>query len=73
MDYLEVVHVFIRRQHTINLCQHSEYTDDLFAVPQPEEATRVMNVLDQSMAAGAEVHFVRLLSLDILNGSCAAS
>ena len=31
----------------LNLCQHGEYTDDLFAVSQPAEATRVMAVLDQ--------------------------
>lgn len=45
--------------------------DDLFATSQPEEATRVMNILGQSMVARAEVHFVLLLSLDILSGSCA--
>ena len=31
----------------LNLCQPGEYTDDLFAISQPEEATRVMTVLDQ--------------------------
>ncbi|PFG58878.1 DNA polymerase V [Pseudomonas poae] len=31
----------------LNLCKPSEYTDDLFAASQPEEATRVMMVLDQ--------------------------
>ena len=31
----------------LNLCQHGEYTDDLFATSQPAEATRVMTVLDQ--------------------------
>ena len=31
----------------LNLCQPGEYTDDLFAVSQPAEATRVMTVLDQ--------------------------
>ncbi|MGE7813061.1 translesion error-prone DNA polymerase V subunit UmuC [Pseudomonas sivasensis] len=31
----------------LNLCQQGEYTDDLFATSQPEEATRVMTVLDQ--------------------------
>ncbi|VVP67530.1 Protein UmuC [Pseudomonas fluorescens] len=31
----------------LNLCQPGEYTDDLFAVSQPTEATRVMAVLDQ--------------------------
>ncbi|TWD49514.1 translesion error-prone DNA polymerase V subunit UmuC [Pseudomonas sp. SJZ131] len=31
----------------LNLCQPGEYTDDLFAVSQPVEATRVMAVLDQ--------------------------
>ncbi|WP_047541910.1 translesion error-prone DNA polymerase V subunit UmuC [Pseudomonas simiae] len=31
----------------LNLCQSGEYTDDLFAVSQPEEAKRVMVVLDQ--------------------------
>ena len=31
----------------LNLCQHGEYTDDLFAMSQPAEATRVMTVLDQ--------------------------
>jgi DNA polymerase V len=31
----------------LNLCQPGEYTDDLFAVSQPTEATRVMSVLDQ--------------------------
>ena len=31
----------------LNLCQSGEYTDDLFAVSQPAEATRVMTVLDQ--------------------------
>ncbi|QCY09580.1 translesion error-prone DNA polymerase V subunit UmuC [Pseudomonas sp. MPC6] len=31
----------------LNLCQRGEYTDDLFAVAQPSEATQVMAVLDQ--------------------------
>ncbi|WP_219268431.1 translesion error-prone DNA polymerase V subunit UmuC [Pseudomonas sp. Xaverov 259] len=31
----------------LGLCQPGEYTDDLFAVSQPVEATRVMSVLDQ--------------------------
>lgn len=31
----------------LNLCQHGEYTDDLFAISQPAEATRVMRVLDE--------------------------
>ena len=31
----------------LNLCQTGEYTDDLFAVSQPAEATKVMTVLDQ--------------------------
>lgn len=31
----------------LELCQPGEYTDDLFAVSQPVEATRVMSVLDQ--------------------------
>jgi len=31
----------------LNLCQPGEYTDDLFAVSQPAEATRLMTVLDQ--------------------------
>lgn len=31
----------------LNLCQPGEYTDDLFALSQPVEATRVMTVLDQ--------------------------
>ncbi|MBK5343129.1 translesion error-prone DNA polymerase V subunit UmuC [Pseudomonas sp. TH49] len=31
----------------LNLCQHGEFTDDLFATSQPAEATRVMTVLDQ--------------------------
>jgi len=31
----------------LSLCQPGEYTDDLFAVSQPEEASRVMTVLDQ--------------------------
>lgn len=31
----------------LNLCQQGEYTDDLFAISQPAEATRVMKVLDQ--------------------------
>ncbi|KAF2406303.1 DNA polymerase V subunit UmuC [Pseudomonas antarctica] len=31
----------------LNLCQPGEYTDDLFAVSQPAEATWVMTVLDQ--------------------------
>ncbi|MBI6635845.1 DUF4113 domain-containing protein, partial [Pseudomonas paralactis] len=31
----------------LNLCQPGEYTDDLFALSQPAEATRVMMVLDQ--------------------------
>lgn len=31
----------------MNLCQPGEYTDDLFAVSQPAEATRVMSVLDE--------------------------
>jgi len=30
----------------LNLCQPGEYTDDLFAVSQPDDATRVMAVLD---------------------------
>ncbi|KPU61970.1 hypothetical protein AN403_6065 [Pseudomonas fluorescens] len=31
----------------LNLCQPGEYTDDLFAISQPAEATRIMAVLDQ--------------------------
>jgi DNA polymerase V len=31
----------------LNLCQPSEYTDDLFAVSQPSEPTNVMAVLDK--------------------------
>ncbi|MCF5173397.1 DUF4113 domain-containing protein, partial [Pseudomonas canadensis] len=31
----------------LNLCQPGEYTDDLFAISQPAEATRVMTVMDQ--------------------------
>lgn len=31
----------------LNLCQHGEYIDDLFATSQPAEATRVMTVLDE--------------------------
>jgi DNA polymerase V len=31
----------------MNLCQPGEYTDDLFAISQPSEATRVMAVLDE--------------------------
>lgn len=31
----------------LNLCQTGEYTGDLFAASQPEEATRIMAVLDQ--------------------------
>lgn len=31
----------------LNLCQPGEYTDDLFAISQPTEATQVMTVLDQ--------------------------
>jgi DNA polymerase V len=31
----------------LNLCQPGEYTDDLFAVSQPSEATKVMAVLDE--------------------------
>lgn len=31
----------------LNLCQSGEYTDDLFAISQPEEASKVMAVLDQ--------------------------
>jgi DNA polymerase V len=31
----------------LNLCQQGEYTDDLFAISQPTEATRVMAVLDE--------------------------
>ncbi|WP_454562522.1 translesion error-prone DNA polymerase V subunit UmuC [Pseudomonas sp. AIG] len=31
----------------LNLCQPGEYTDDLFAISQPSEATRVMAVLDE--------------------------
>ncbi|MEB2855526.1 translesion error-prone DNA polymerase V subunit UmuC [Pseudomonas atacamensis] len=31
----------------LNLCQPGEYTDDLFAISQPTEATRVMTVLDE--------------------------
>lgn len=31
----------------LNLCQPGEYTDDLFVISQPTEATRVMAVLDE--------------------------
>lgn len=31
----------------LSLCQPSEYTDDLFAVSQPTEATKIMAVLDK--------------------------
>ncbi|AUG06999.1 translesion error-prone DNA polymerase V subunit UmuC [Pseudomonas sp. S09G 359] len=31
----------------LGLCQPGEYTDDLFALSQPAEATRVMSVLDE--------------------------
>ena len=31
----------------LDLCQPGEYTDDLFAVSQPKEATKIMAVLDQ--------------------------
>jgi DNA polymerase V len=31
----------------LSLCQPGEYTDDLFAISQPMEATRVMTVMDQ--------------------------
>ncbi|WP_338513265.1 translesion error-prone DNA polymerase V subunit UmuC [Pseudomonas poae] len=31
----------------LNLCQHGEYTDDLFATSQPAGVTRLMTVLDQ--------------------------
>jgi len=31
----------------LNLCQPGEYTDDLFALSQPAEATGVMTVIDQ--------------------------
>lgn len=31
----------------LNLCQPGEYTDDLFAISQPTEATRVVAVLDE--------------------------
>lgn len=31
----------------LSLCQPGEYTDDLFAISQPAEATRVMAVLDE--------------------------
>lgn len=31
----------------LNLCQPGEYTDDLFAISQPAEATKVMTVLDE--------------------------
>jgi hypothetical protein len=31
----------------MNLCQSGKYTDDLFAISQTAEATRVMGVLDQ--------------------------
>jgi DNA polymerase V len=31
----------------LDLCQPGEYTDDLFAVSQPADATKVMTVLDQ--------------------------
>ncbi len=31
----------------LNLCQQGEYTDDLFAISQPTDATRVMAVLDE--------------------------
>ena len=30
----------------LNLCQPGEYTDDLFAISQPAESTRVMTALD---------------------------
>ena len=36
----------------LNLCQPGEYTDDLFAVSQPAEATKVMAVLDQINGRG---------------------
>ncbi|MFW0887903.1 UNVERIFIED_CONTAM: DUF4113 domain-containing protein [Pseudomonas sp. JL1] len=31
----------------MNLCQPGEYTDDLFAVSQPADATKLMTVLDE--------------------------
>ncbi|MNF64747.1 DNA polymerase V subunit UmuC [compost metagenome] len=31
----------------LSLCQPGDYTDDLFAVSQPAEATKVMAVLDK--------------------------
>lgn len=31
----------------LSLCQQGEYTDDLFAVSQPADATQVMAVLDK--------------------------
>lgn len=31
----------------LSLCQPGKYTDDLFAVSQPADASRVMSVLDQ--------------------------
>ncbi len=31
----------------LNLCQPGEYSDDLFAISQPAESTRVMTVLDE--------------------------
>ncbi len=31
----------------LNLCRAGEYTDDLFSISQPAQATRVMAVLDQ--------------------------
>lgn len=31
----------------LNLCQPGEYTDDMFAMSQPAETTRVMAVLDR--------------------------
>ncbi|AOA04265.1 translesion error-prone DNA polymerase V subunit UmuC [Pseudomonas sp. TMW 2.1634] len=31
----------------LNLCQPGEFTDDLFAISQPDEASKVMAVLDQ--------------------------
>lgn len=36
----------------LNLCQPGEYTDDLFAVSQPEDASKMMGYVATGQRAG---------------------
>jgi len=56
----------------LNLCQPGEYTDDLFAISQPAEATRVMTVMDQINERWGRELCARLVCRQILIGACAA-